>query len=236
MTVPAWFDGCVQPRADGLRCGVFETMRLRAGGILRLDSHLARLERGAHALGFALRGDERSELERYVQAHGLMDCALRLALEPGPDTVHLSIAARTPRSVPAEGVWLVPLDAPRLARDPLCIHKRTERGLYEFAHALAAGQGAFDAVLLDPEGNLVECATANLHALIDGQWWSPGAREGALPGLEREDFLGRCGPWREAAIPPGALRRAEAVVLTNSVLGEIPVHAIGTGGAGNFFP
>lgn len=226
MNAAQWFDGCEQPRSAALGPGVFETMRVRCGAVEELDRHLARLERGARALGFGVRGDERAEIERYLLAQGLWDCALRLALEPDARGVHCTLSARAPRSVGPEGVRLVLLEAVRLRYDPLCVHKRTQRGLYEFALAFAQGQGAFDAVLLDEAGALLECATANLHARIEGEWWSPGAPQGVLPGLEREKFLQQFGVWREVAVPREDLLRAEALCLSNRVLGVLPVAAI----------
>ena len=228
MNAPDWLDGREQARPVDLGPGVFETMRLVDGRMRRLERHLARLERGARAHGFALRGDECEQLERYIAAHSLRDGVVRLALEPGAkgEHVHISLSARAARSVPAEGVTLLLVDAPRLPLDPDCVHKRTRRGLYELALARARVEGAFDALLLDPTGQAVECATANLHARIDGLWWSPAGPQGALPGLEREEFLARVGPVREAAIPLSLLRQADAVRLTNSVLGEVEVSAI----------
>ncbi len=228
MNAPDWIDGREQPRPDDCGPGVFETMRLAEGLLRRLERHLARLERGARAHGFELRGDEREQLERYIAAHALRDGVVRLALEPGAkrEQVHLSLSARAARCVPAEGATLLLVDAPRLPLDPDCVHKRTRRGVYELALARARAEGAFDALLLDGEGQAVECATANLHARIEGVWWSPGAPQGAFPGLEREDFLTRVGSAREAAIPLSLLQKAVAVRLTNSVLGEVEVSAI----------
>jgi branched-subunit amino acid aminotransferase/4-amino-4-deoxychorismate lyase len=228
VNAPDWIDGREQPRPDDCGPGVFETMRLVDGAVRRLDRHLARLERGARAHGFDLRGDEVLQMERYIRAHALREGVLRLALEPSADAgrVHLSLAARAARSVPEAGVRLIVVQAPRLPLDPFCIHKRTRRGLYEHASAQARAQHAFDAILTDEAGHWVECATANLHVFAEGVWWSPGAPQGALPGLEREDFLARAGAYREQAVPPDLLPRVEAVCLTNSVLGTVKILTV----------
>jgi branched-chain amino acid aminotransferase len=228
VNAPDWLDGREQARPVDLGPGVFETMRLVGGRVRRWERHLARLERGARAHGFDLRGDEVSQLERYIRAHGLREGVLRLALEPSADArgVHLSLAARVARSVPEAGVRLIVVQAPRLSLDPFCIHKRTRRGLYEHASAQARAQDAFDAILTDEAGHWVECATANLHVFAEGIWWSPGAPQGALPGLEREDFLARAGMYKEQAVPPDLLPRVEAMCLTNSVLGTVKIQTV----------
>jgi para-aminobenzoate synthetase / 4-amino-4-deoxychorismate lyase len=206
--------------------GVFETLRVEQGRALEWQRHHARLKQGAQALGLRLRGDEALELERYLGDLAIQNCAVRLALHPGLEHSSLLLQARPIRAVPAAGVVLRAFPECVLEPDPLCIYKRTERELYDRAWAAAQAHGAFDGLLADSEGHWVECATANLHACIDGEWWSPGARQGVLPGLFRERFLSPLGSWREAAIPSALLRQASAIWITNSVLGAVRVARI----------
>lgn len=206
--------------------GVFETLRVEQGRALEWERHHARLERGALALGLNLRGDETEQLQRYLTEFAIQTAAVRLALHPGLGQASLLLTARAIRSVPPAGVRLRAFPECVLEPDPLCLYKRTERGPYARAQAAALAHSVFDGLLTDGEGRWVECSTANLHARIGGEWWSPGASQGVLPGLFRERFLSQVGGWREAAISSADLQRASEVWITNSVLGAVRVAAI----------
>lgn len=226
MNYPTWCIGPSTTPASELAPGVFETLRVERGRALEWERHQARMQRGAMALGFCLRGDERAQLERYLSELAIQSAAVRVALHPGSSAAHLLLAARPIRKVPAEGVTLRAFPECVLQPDPLCLYKRTARGVYARAQAAALDHAVFDGLLADPQGRWVECSTANLHARIRGEWWSPGARQGVLPGLFRERFLDQRGAWHEAAISTADLRQASEVWITNSVLGAVRVAAI----------
>lgn len=226
MNYPTWFIGASATPATEQAPGVFETLRVEQARALEWERHHARMQRGALALGFCLRGDETEQLERYLSELAIQNAAVRVALHPGLGAANLLLSARPIRTVPAEGVTLRAFPECVLKPDPLCLYKRSARGVYAHAQAAAMDHGVFDGLLADPQGRWVECSTANLHARIRGEWWSPGARQGVLPGLFRERLLGQWGAWREAAISTADLQQASEVWITNSVLGVVRVARI----------
>jgi len=94
-------------------------------------------------------------------------------------------------------------------------HKTTRRGLYE---ALAADKPAqaFDLILWNEAGELTEGSFGNIALEIDGQWLTPRAQAGLLPGVLREQLLAE-GRAREAALTLDDL--AEGFWLGNALRG-----------------
>ncbi len=81
----------LNPRDRGftLGDGIFETIRVRQGEIIRITQHLARLGEGAEAIGLALLWTD-AEIQQAIQetlvANQLKDAYLRLTLSRGVPT------------------------------------------------------------------------------------------------------------------------------------------------------
>ena len=80
--------------------GLFETMRVHSGQVLRLESHFARLRRGATVIGLSLSWTD-TELEEAITqtlfANELQDAFVRLTVSRGVPSVqkHLAIHSQT---------------------------------------------------------------------------------------------------------------------------------------------
>jgi para-aminobenzoate synthetase/4-amino-4-deoxychorismate lyase len=194
-----------------------ETMLLADGRIVRRERHLARLARTCAAFSLPLDGVDRL-LAEAAATHPRGRHRLRLtvghdgaALEtrPAPATplpVRLALAAR-------------PLDPTGFLR-PVLVHKTTHRAHW---HALRAGAApdAFDVISHTPAGALTECTTGNLALRIGGEWVTPAAGVGLLPGVLREELL-EAGRLREADLTVADLGRATELAFLNSLRGWCP--------------
>jgi branched-subunit amino acid aminotransferase/4-amino-4-deoxychorismate lyase len=94
----------------------------------------------------------------------------------------------------------------------------------------AVEKGADEALLVNTNGEVAETAGGNLLWVCDGEICTVPTSCGALPGITRAVVLEICPalglPVSERVIKPAALRNAEGVFITQSVLGIVPVAAL----------
>lgn len=214
--------------------GLFETMRLAGGAVLRLDAHLARLAAGAQVLGLPLPGlDLAGALAATAQANGLSEGVLRLTLTrgAGPRGV-LPPAAPSPTLV----ITAAPA-GPALPPARLVIARTTRRNELSplaqvkslnyldgiLARQEAARRGADDAVLLNTRERVAETTIANLFAVIDGALVTPPLADGVLPGVMRAAVMAEGA--QERPLAAFDLQRADELLLTSALgirsVGEI---------------
>lgn len=195
--------------------GLIETLRWTPGeGYFLLDEHLARLRASALWAGIALApGAAREALAQ--SAAGLAPTVQRVRLVLQADG-QIDITAQ-PFDWPGRRLWTLALaDAPVDAADPLLFHKTTQRGLYDAARA--AHPEADDVLLWNRRGELTETSIANLAFLRGGQWYTPPARCGLLPGTYRAALL-RAGRLREGVLRRDELADLPALAVFNALRG-----------------
>ncbi|MFG1478220.1 aminotransferase class IV [Xanthobacter sp. V4C-4] len=206
--------------------GLFETLRVRDGRILRLDAHLARLEAGARVLGLPLpQLDLAAVLDDTRAANGLADAVLRLTVTRGEGprgvlppaapqpTVLVTIAPMAPP--PAAARLIVATSTRRNERSPLAGVKSLNYLDNILARQEAATAGADDAILLNTRDHVAETSIANVFAVIEGHLLTPPLADGALPGVMRAAVLALAGAERTLSVDD--LARAEEVFLSSSL-------------------
>ena len=97
--------------------------------------------------------------------------------------------------------------------------------MLEEALADARAQGAWEALLIGPEGQLGEGARSSLIAVVAGQARTPPLEAGVLPGVGRAALL-RAGALVEGAMSLDQLRGAQELLLVNSVQGVVPLLSL----------
>lgn len=243
---PVWIDGRLEPHAGvsapDLGPGVFETLRFEHGVLYFVEEHLARLRRGAARLGipWPLPWDPRAALRTFALALELDEAAVRLTLSRASAgaRARLAVRARPIEPLPRAGVRVRIASEQRRGDDPLAGCKSTSRELQDRARAEARAQGAWEALLLDPEDRLVEGSVSNLFLLRSGELCTPPLESGCLPGIVRgallaelgreplRDARGRVLPACERALGLQDLLEAQEVFLTNSIVRVAPVIAV----------
>jgi branched-chain amino acid aminotransferase len=225
----------IDPRDRGftLGDGLYETIRVRDGRLLRIDRHFARLGDGLKLLDIRLKVDENAlagAMLAVLRADGLGDAALRLTVTRGvaargmaPDptarpTVVISAAAYTP---PQPAKVMVATVTRRNADSPISRVKTTCCLDSILARMEAARHGKDDAILLNNGGWVAEATAGNVFAVIDGVLLTPPIRDGALPGVMRAAVMSHI-PLGECSLSIDDLARADEIFLTSS-LGIRPI-------------
>jgi para-aminobenzoate synthetase / 4-amino-4-deoxychorismate lyase len=208
--------------------GVFETLLVRAGRPVDLSAHLDRLAHSvAELYGVPV---DRAPLEHAVRraAAGRAGPArLRVTWFPTDQRAH----------VEAHDIDEPGLDPRTLAvlrvSGGLGQHKRADRGVIDRARTAS---GADDVLLVDEDDLLLECGTANVFVVLDGEVVTPPLDNRILAGVVRGHVLDllrrRAIPVTERPVPLAELARACEVFTTSSVRGVQPV--VGVAGVGTW--
>jgi branched-chain amino acid aminotransferase len=180
-TIPLPDDGLY--RGDG----VFEVIRLYGGTPFALDQHLDRLERSAAAIELGVeRGRVQSELGPLLSEFGAADGQLRIvitrggrrillteALPPRGETVRLATVTYSP-SVILTGV------------------KSLSYAANMQATRIAQAKGADEALLVRPDGVVLEAPTSTLFWVgADGLLRTPALEAGVLESITRAQIVAR---------------------------------------------
>ena len=95
------------------------------------------------------------------------------------------------------------------------------------ARELARAEDADDAIRLDDDGNVIECATSNIFIVSDGEVSTPSSDDGALPGIVRARVLTLCDKLeltsRVRDLTVRDLRGADELFVTSSLRGVVAV-------------
>ncbi len=246
-----WLDGALVPRDEarvsiddlgflyGAAC--FETMRAFEGVVFRLDRHFARLEAGLAALGVPSPGRPSltAAIEAALAANELREARLRLTVSAGRGAGRPDLSSPTAPTVLVVAEPLPPDPAPaRLAvasfridaGRPLAFAKHANYLASLLALSEARAAACDDALLLNHDGHIAECATSNLFLVRDGMVITPAVSDGGLPGITREAILecaSRAGIGvEERSMTLDAIAAADEVFVTNSIVGLRPVASV----------
>jgi len=204
--------------------GVFESILVVRGHILRLAGHLARLDRSCRELyGFGLPDDlAATVLDRLPGVPAADRLAVRVTAQPRHHRLQIGVEVHPlgPRRT---------VSALKLARRP----DRTWRHKWLDRAALIAAEHASDPALpyFAEAGRVTETSRGNLFWRDDeGAWCTPPLDEQVLPGVTRReviDLLDRSGtPVRIRPGRPADLYRASGVFWTSSLSGAVAITAI----------
>jgi len=217
--------------------GVFEVFRTWDEAAIDLDAHLVRLYSSAAALKIKAMHRERlaEAVERTLANSGPGEHRIRVVLTRGPG----ALLARPDALGPGRAIVIVePLPAQptelALAIVDWPLPKRTgpaHKTLayldHVLARELAANAGADEAVRLGADGDVVECATANVFVVVKGVVATPPVEIGILPGVTRGRVLAACAAadikTEQRRITTDELRAADEIFVTSAVRGVVPV-------------
>jgi branched-chain amino acid aminotransferase len=226
----------IDPRDRGftLGDGLYETIRVRDGRLLRLDKHFARLGEGLKLLDIRLKVDENAltgAMLSVLKGNDLTgDAVLRLTVSRGvaargmaadPTARPTVVISAAPYAAPQPARVMVATVTRRNAASPISRVKTTSCLDSILARQEATRNGADDAVLLNGDGWVAEATAANIFAVIDGVLVTPPVRDGALPGVMRAAVMSHL-PLGECSLSVDDLARADEIFLTSS-LGIRPV-------------
>jgi branched-subunit amino acid aminotransferase/4-amino-4-deoxychorismate lyase len=249
MAAIAWVNGkllppeepAISPLDTGFMYGegLFETMRAYGGRVFRLDQHLERLLIAAAELSCTPpTGQELSRAaEEALAAGGLPEASVRLTVTPGiagspKPTVVVIVRplALPPADLYEAGCIAVSVAA---AQAPGSVLRRIKSVNYLdklLAQRTASQRGAHEAILVDPDGCVVEGAMRNVFAVFSGELVTPPLSRGLLPGITRQTVLEIAGAndmrYRERDISIAELYTADECFLTSSLAEILPVRSV----------
>ena len=193
----------------------------------QLDAHLARLAASADALGLPC---DAAALRAAVIAHCAdANSAHRLKITLQHDgTPQIDLA---PLDAIAGDVFVLEHPTSLPDRDPLRRHKSTHRAHLDRIWQAAVASGAFDALLYNESGYLLEGARSSVFLQIDGAWHTPPLALDILPGIARARILAEpalidATHIRESRLSRSDGRRAEKFLLVNSLRGILTARRI----------
>jgi len=227
---------------DGLPLGVYSALRtFHHDRFLWLDAHLDRTDRSMELLGWDFRLDRpvlRRALHAAVSAYPLADSRVRFDVlgEPAnrpsrPGARRLDTASRVvivlspykpvPEAFLRDGVRVE--IARDLHRDQPLI-KTAEFVVRRRPYPLER-QDSYEHLLVDGEGGILECSSANFHAVRDGALWTGGG--GALEGITQKVLVRVASdlgvPIRRERVRLTDIARLDEAFLTSSTRGLIPI-------------
>jgi branched-chain amino acid aminotransferase len=268
MSFYASVDGHITPAAEArvsvldngftFGDGAYETLRTYGGRPFALARHLRRLRASVARLGFdlPLSDDElRARLEallaaagnaeayiRLLVTRGVGDCSYHFERVQGPTVVMLT----KPHVAPAErayeeGVAVALVDVRRnspRALDPAI--KASSLLNNVLATRAAQAHGAFEALMLNEQGEVCEGAGSNVFVVRQGRVSTPPLAAGILAGITRE-ILMELAPAaghvvHEQTLTVAELRAADEAFLTSTLKEVLPIGALDGLAVGNGHP
>lgn len=188
-------DGAIGPTAeatvglkdDGLYRGdgAFEVIRLYAGKPFALVDHLDRLERSVAAIELSFdRGALESEIEALLSRAGPVEGQMRLIVTRGGRR----IAATEPIPPHPETVSLISVTyCPTVILNGV---KSLSYAANMQATRIAKGKGADEAVLIRPDGTVLEPPTSSVFWVsAEGELRTPALTDGVLESITRDRMI-----------------------------------------------
>jgi branched-chain amino acid aminotransferase len=225
-------DGSITPTAqaviplkdDGLYRGdgVFEVVRLYGGRPFAMSDHLDRLDRSAAQIELPVdRAALESEADALLHAHGEADAQLRIVVTRGGRR----IAAIEPIPDLAPSVSLASVTyAPTVI---LTGAKTLSYGANMQATRLAAAQSADEALLVRPDGVVLEPPTSTIFWATDsGTLRTPVLGAGILDSITRRKLIEALEDVEEGEYPLHDLLGASEAFLASSVREVQPVSSV----------
>jgi branched-chain amino acid aminotransferase len=225
-------DGAILPTAearipasdDGLQRGdgVFEVIRLYAGRPFALGEHLDRFERSAAAIELPLdRGSFEREIASLLGEFGDHEGQLRLIATRGGR--RLAYTENLPPYAGRESITLASVTySPSVILNGV---KSLSYAANMHASRLAAARGADEAVLVRPDGIVLEAPTSTVFWVSEGRLRTPGLDVGILASITRDRLLGEL-EVEEGAFSLDELRGATEVFLASTVREVQAVSAV----------
>ncbi len=252
MLETVWADEQGVPASDrGLAYGdgLFETLRIAHGKPSLLDYHLRRMLDGANRLAIPLTRDQltgavdsalvhfQSEFPQNCEGWILKMMLTRGSggrgyLPPENPSPRLIISAHPLPAPPDRSGVEVGIARSVLVVDPAIAGVKSLNRLAQVQASREIQPGWFDVLMCDSAGCLIEGTRTNLFCLLGNTWVTPPVSSLAVAGVARAALIDHLNtqnaPVEEYPLSMAMLYRRdfEGLVLTNSVMGALPVKRI----------
>ena len=222
--------------------GVFSTIKVTEGVLFAFPRHFARMKRDAQLMRvpFPFAMEELEErLLSLVEATQEYNSTLRVTVVRNKGTVFVGpdidrdyelVAFVTERNNWGAGVSLGIVEQARHAASRFAGAKITAWAMNLCLLEEARERGFDEVVLLNERGEVSECTSANIFAVMGGRVLTPPLDAGCLPGVTRavllEDIRNPRFHVAEQTLKPADLEQADEVFITSSTRDLLPVQSI----------
>lgn len=228
-------EGGVDPTDRGLAYGdgLFETMALRGGRVLRLELHLDRLSSGCERLRLPF--PERAELERNIGAatDGFEHGSLKLILTRGTgprgylppvSPVPTIILLAEPRTEPPVAEIRIAMLNSRLGENAsLAGLKHLNRLEQVLGRVELSDLDADEGLMLSTGGVVIGGTSRNLFAVFGNSIATPNIDRAGIAGVMRRCVLEQCSELKinaeQCELSPQDLHAADELFMTNALVG-----------------
>lgn len=227
--------------------GIFETMRAYNGKIFQLAAHIERLYEGADFLGLAIKKDldkHIADTHMLLRLNMLKSAYVRISAAMGPggegpwtdEEIRPTVVtvARPlnpyPQSYYIDGVKIRECSFRRNPGSPLPRIKSLNYLENILALKEVRSIGYHEALMLNTNNKVCECATSNIFGVKDGKIFTPCLEDNLLPGITRKTVMElskeKAIPIEERSIELSELIDCDEVFITNSLMEILPVVQI----------
>jgi branched-chain amino acid aminotransferase len=201
--------------------GVFEVIRLYGGRPFALDDHLARLQRSASNLRLPVEVEAvRADVEALLERNEMADAALRIVVTRGGRRIAIVEALKPlPETLALATVEY----APTRLLDTI---KSLSYGANMLAGRIARERGADEALLVTPDGTVLEGPTCSFVCSLDGETLvTPPLSQHILDSITRRRLVALC-DVRERSLTRDDLAGVCEAFMASTIREVHPVHAI----------
>ena len=206
-------EATISLKDDGLYRGdgAFEVVRLYAGRPFALDDHVGRLERSAASLRLEFdRVALLAEIEALLAEAGPVDGQLRLIVTRGGRRIAAT------EDIPAHGETIALASVTYQTTVILNGVKSLSYGANMLATRLAKEGGGEEALLVRPDGIVLEPPTSSIFWVADGALRTTALGEGVLASITRDRLLAAIPGIEEGAWRLDEVKRASEAFLAST--------------------
>jgi len=200
---------------------LIETLLIENGEIFLPELHLSRVMKSADYFLFKFDKNKYSAVlrESLNQSELSKRYKLRLTFNKWGGINH-SLSEIKPRALSGRIV----ISSKRInSANRFQYFKTTHRNLYEDEYKYYSNKEFDEVLFLNENNNVAEGAITNIFLKYKGLWYTPKIRNGVLNGCYRTHFMNKCKNVIESDITLDRFRKAEEIILTNSIQKELNI-------------
>lgn len=224
----------LDPRGAGFAYGygLFETIQWADQRLAFWKAHWQRLSASAQTLGLDFEYQESAVLDaikELLRLEPVDPTMVKLSLVRVGASTSLYIYLRPLSAIPEPVQLHLNTDSPIQSASLLSGHKTHNYMENMLLLERAKAAGFYDCLRVDGGGYLAETTIGNLFFVKGGKFCTPSLKHGILPGVIRGELL-QLVEVEEGSYTADDLLSAEAIFMTNSGCGILPVEGVMGGG------
>ncbi|MCI6996676.1 MAG: aminotransferase class IV [Eubacterium sp.] len=209
--------------------GAFETVAVEEGTPVLLKEHYERLFRAMEFFHLKLSANELEEKVENALENPFMKTGRKvMKITASEKNLLVTTRENTYEEKHYEKGFTADFSSVRRNEtSPFTYHKTLNYGECLREKHLAHDRGVDEPIFLNTKGIIAEGATTNVFFVKNGDIFTPSVECGLLPGIMRDYICKKNQVW-EKNIYPEEIEEFEEMFLTNSLLGVMPVAAMGS--------